>query len=464
MSYYVYSRGALDAYQKSKKQTSDKFRGIQVESGRFYRDGREIIAMEDVGALLKSIYSDPEVGFRSLDKFWEYIKEKYEGISKRDVRDFLANNETSQIQKPQKENKVNRPIVTSAPNKLWQIDLADVSKYAALNNNVNFLLVVVDAFSKYAWVVTLKNKTDTSVADAMEEIFKENGAPSSIQHDNGAEFVNRKLNSLCEKYDVHQIVSAPYHPRSNGIAERFNRTLKNILAKFMVNFNTQHYIDVLPKLIANYNSQVHGTTKYKPEDVAEAANSKETEHKSIIDNAGAAIKARAIESVKTRNDDPDLSVGDYVRLAQTTNSEIRKNKTFRKRYEKQWSDEIYRISMINEPKVEYMPREYWVLDYDKGKVLDKKFYRDQLLLIDPDKLIKTIPNAERPEFNKKIFNRERHLKQDLPAAKRADKVDAEIDAKVDAKVDAKEESVAEPEPRRSSRVRKAVDRGAFVYS
>jgi hypothetical protein len=453
---YVYSRAALDQFKKTKNETSDKFRGIEIKGDGFYRGQKEIIAMEDIGTQLKSIYSNPEIGFRSLGKFWEYVKENYEGINKKDIKEFLENNETAQIQKPQKENKVNRPIVTSAPNKLWQIDLADVSKYAGLNNNVNFLLVVVDAFSKFAWVVTLNHKTDSDVTNAMREIFEADGAPSSIQHDNGAEFVNRKLKALCDEYKVHQIVSAPYHPRSNGIAERFNRTLKNILAKFMVNFNTQHYIDVLPKLIANYNSQIHGTTKQKPEALAEAADSKEPNDVEAIQKAGDAIKARAVESVKTRNDEPDLKVGDYVRLAQTTNSEIRKNKTFRKRYEKQWSDEIYRIAMINEPKTEYMPREYKVLDYDKGKVLDKKFYRDQLLLIDPAKLIKTIPNAERPEFNKKIFNREKHLKHDVPASR----AEAAIEAAVQ---EAEPEPEPVAEPRRGSRVKKAVDRGAFVF-
>lgn len=454
MSYYVYSRGALESFKKSKRQDSNKFRGIEIKNNRFFRDGKEIIAHEDIAHTLKSIYSDPEIGFRSLEKFWAYIKENYEGISKDDVEDFLDNNETSQIQKPQKENKVNRPIVTSGPNKLWQIDLADVGKYASMNNNTNFLLVVVDAFSKYAWVIPLKNKTDTSITDAIRNIFQEDGAPSTIQHDNGSEFVNKKLKELCDEYKVNQIVSAPYHPRSNGIAERFNRTLKSILAKFMVNYNTQHYIDVLPKLIANYNNQVHSTTKQKP---SELANDDE-ENEDMIQKAGQEIKARALKSVSDRYDEPDLSVGDYVRLAQTTNSEIRKNKTFRKSYEKQWSDEIYRIAMINEPKIDYMAREYWVLDYDKGKVLDKKFYRDQLLYIEPDKLIKTIPNKSRPEFNKKIFNPERHLKHNLPAARRAEAIDKTINTQIEES----NEQTESTEPRRSSRVRKNVDHGAFV--
>ena len=451
MNYFVFTKAGLEAFKRSGRQDSDKYRNIKINDGKFYRvDGlktKQIIAQEDIRNVLKSIYADPETGFRSLDKFWDHVREHYEGIGKEDVLRFLSNNETAQIQKPVRENKVNRPIVTSNVNQLYQIDLADVSKYASMNNGINFLFVAIDAFSKFATVMPIKTKDEKTVAAAIEETFKAMGTPSRIQHDNGSEFVNKTVKQLCEDYEVKQIVSAPYHPRSNGIVERFNRTLKNIIAKFMVNFNTKHFIDVLPKLIKNYNDQIHTTTKRKPDEVVNAADSKNEDDIQTIKEVKEEIEDKALDSVATRNDAPDLRQGDYVRLSQLTNAAIRKKKTFRKSYEKQWSDEIYRIAYVNVPKKSYMPHEYWILDYEAGKVLDKKFYRDQLQLIDPETLIKTIPNANRPEFNKAIFNRERHLKN---MKKKEKEIEKEIEEEKD-DIPENKDDIPESRPIRQSR-------------
>jgi hypothetical protein len=413
---YVFTKKAIELFKQNKDQSSDKYRNLKFIGDKLYRvDGlrkRQIIPLEEIESTLTKVYGSPETGLRSFIKFWQYIKEEYEGINLKDVRDFMKNNETNQIMKPVRENSVNKPIITNKPNELIQIDLADVSDYAALNNNITFLLTAVDAFSKFAYVYPLKHKTENEVSDALDDLFKKHGPPARIQHDSGSEFKNKSVAAVCEKHGVAQVISSPYHPRSNGIVEKFNSTLKSIIHKFLVHFNTQHYLDALQKLVKNYNSQIHTTTKHKPVDVDNAG----------ADEAGVEltqevkqnIQDKAEKSIKDRNDDGDLVQGDYVRLAQITNAHIRKNKVFRKSYEKNWSDEIFRIAYVNEPKSAHMPYEYFILDFEKNKVLDKKFYRDQLLKIDPSKLIKTIPNDQRPDFNKKIFNRERLLKQDLP--------------------------------------------------
>jgi hypothetical protein len=117
MSYFTFTQGGLEAFSASGREDSDKYRNIKIEGNKFYRiNGRhkkQIIPKEDIVKILKAIYSDPETGFRSLEKFWDHVKENYEGISKDDVERFLGNNETAQIQKPVRENKVNRPIVTT---------------------------------------------------------------------------------------------------------------------------------------------------------------------------------------------------------------------------------------------------------------------------------------------------------------------------------------------------------------
>ena len=422
-----YTKAQIAQFLKTGEENSPKWSGIQVmrnddghvtvadkvhieKSGVgifLAKDGKIIVPQEDIGDLLTNLYSNPTLGLKSRRKFWLLIKSRFIGISSKDVDSFIDNLETEQIQRQPIRAKVNKPIVSKHPNALWHADLVDLSKYSALNNNVHFLLTIVDSFSKYAWVLPLKNKTDVAVADAFEEIF-ETQHPKALQTDNGAEFVNRKLDLLTQKYGIHHITSKPYNPRANGAVERFNKTFKHLLAKFMVHFNTKHYLDALPKLVDNYNTTVHDTTGYTPKEVHESGNDE------IMDNVHDKIEKRALKWMERTDRLPleTVRVGDYVRLRSDTNKEVRKNRAFRKSYEKQWSDELYKVVDIIYAKLATQPDIYKLMDSNL-QLLGEDFYRDMLQKVNMKKLVSR--STERPDFSEgKVFNREKFLKEVRP--------------------------------------------------
>ena len=104
-----------------------------------------------------------------------------------------------------------------------------ISKF---NKGFRFLLCVIDIFSKYAWVVPLKDKKGITITNAFQKILKEsNRKPNKIWVDKGSEFYN---NSVKKWFKGNNIEINPIHNEGKSVvAERFIRTLKTKFYKYM---------------------------------------------------------------------------------------------------------------------------------------------------------------------------------------------------------------------------------------
>ena len=153
-----------------------------------------------------------------------------------------------------------------------------------------FLLYVIDFFSKYAWVIPLKDKKGITITNTSQKILKEsNRKPNKILVDKGSKFYNRSMKSWLEKNDI-EMYSA-HNEGKSVIAERFIRTLKNKIYKYMTSISKNVYIDKLADIVKNYNNTYHGTIKVKPVDVKSST---------------------YINSSKEINDeDPKFKIGEY---------------------------------------------------------------------------------------------------------------------------------------------------------
>ena len=79
----------------------------------------------------------------------------------------------------------------------------------------------------------MKSITTEAVAESLVEIFSRVGIPDEILSDRGSQFTSDVMREVCRLLSVAQLHSAPYHPQCNGLVERFNGTLKNMLKKLM---------------------------------------------------------------------------------------------------------------------------------------------------------------------------------------------------------------------------------------
>jgi len=91
-----------------------------------------------------------------------------------------------ELHAPARKNFPRRPVVVRGYDDLWQADVVEMRPYARQNKGHNYILTVIDVFSKYAWAVPLKTKSGNEVVAALYKIFRKSARrPKNLQTDNG---------------------------------------------------------------------------------------------------------------------------------------------------------------------------------------------------------------------------------------------------------------------------------------
>ena len=125
-----------------------------------------------------------------------------------------------------------RKVHSSFRDNIWGVGLADMQLSSKCNKGFRILLCVIDIFSKYAWVVPLKDKKGVSIFNAFQKLLKEsNRKPNIIWVGKGCEFYNNSFKKWLQDNDI--VVYSINNERKSAIAERFIRTLKNKIYKYM---------------------------------------------------------------------------------------------------------------------------------------------------------------------------------------------------------------------------------------
>lgn len=143
------------------------------------------------------------------------------------------------------------------PEEPWQrvhIDFA-----GPLENNMFF--VMVDAHSKWPEVAIMKNTTSEKTIEELRSVFSRFGLPQQIVSDNGPQLVSDEFQSFLSLNGIQHIRSAPYHPSTNGLAERFVQTLKKAIKASQGKGSLNQRLNAF--LLA-YRNTPHAITKVSP--------------------------------------------------------------------------------------------------------------------------------------------------------------------------------------------------------
>ena len=122
---------------------------------------------------------------------------------------------------------------------------------------IQYLLSVVDVFSKFVWIISLNRITGQEVANAFSRIFLKERTPSKLWVDKVREFYNKDVQKLVQLYSTE-------NEEKSCVIERFNRTIKDKIFKYFTANSTKKYIDVLETLVDQYNNTVHSSIKMTP--------------------------------------------------------------------------------------------------------------------------------------------------------------------------------------------------------
>ena len=159
-----------------------------------------------------------------------------------------------------------RKVYAAFKDNIWGADLTDTQLLSRYNKGITSLLCVIDIFSKYAWVVPLKDKKGVSIVAAFQSILKQsNRKPNKIWVDKGSEFYNTSFKKWLQDNNI--VMYSTNNEGKSVVAERFIRTLKNKIYKYMTSISKNVYIDKLDDIVNECNNTYHTTIKMKPIDV-----------------------------------------------------------------------------------------------------------------------------------------------------------------------------------------------------
>ena len=140
------------------------------------------------------------------------------------------------LHKPKRHHFPTLPVIVGGFDDQWATDLVEVQPLAKCNRGVQYLMTVVDALSKYAWVQPLKAKTGVAVVKAFDKILRQGRKPNRLQTDRGKEFYNREFKQWTQKHGIHHFSTDG--DAKAALVERFNRTLKERLYRYFTAANT----------------------------------------------------------------------------------------------------------------------------------------------------------------------------------------------------------------------------------
>ena len=225
-------------------------------------------------------------------------------------------------------------------------------------------------------VRVLKTKSGRDVAEAFESILSEGRIPEKLQTDRGKEFFNRHFQEVVGVNNIQHFATGSELKAS--VVERFNRTLKARMWRYLTAVNSKRYCDILPDLVSSYNRSYHRSIKMRPIDV-----SKENEDVVFKNLYGAKSIAKEVPF--------KFKPGDLVRVSMVRG-------VFSKGYEQNYTHEFFSVTEC----VPRNPPVYKLKDYD-GVLLEGTFYAEELqkIRVNKDKAFKVEKILERKKVGRR---------------------------------------------------------------
>ncbi|XP_056001857.1 uncharacterized protein LOC130048813 [Ostrea edulis] len=127
-----------------------------------------------------------------------------------------------------------------------------------------YVVVISDYFTRWIEAYPVKNQEAMTIARVfVEEFVSRYGVPLQVHTDQGRQFESTLFQDLCSMLKIDKTRTTPFNPKSDGLVERFNRTLEDMISKY-VQPNQRNWDEVLPLMMLAYKSSVHDTTGYSP--------------------------------------------------------------------------------------------------------------------------------------------------------------------------------------------------------
>ncbi len=341
---------------QQKKQFINFCKPFCVKNNYLYKNDRRkqdnllrVVRTHEVEPILYIMHNDPTSAHFATEIMFNKIRERYFWPQMYEtIRTYVKSCDVCQRRgRPHNEQPLH-PIEIKGP--WYQIGIDFVGPLPMTTSGNKYIIVAMDYFTKWPEAKAVPNATAEQVAIFLyEDIICRHGCPQKILSDRGTHFNNEMIKSLVSKFSMQHLFSTPYHPQTNGLVERFNKTLAESLAKLSNQDNWDKYI--APTLFA-YRTSQHSTTKVTPfllsygrEAVLPIDEEKESSEDPLMDR----FKSIVDELPQIRNDTYERVVQQQQKQKEYHDQQITSSTTFSigdkvllydAKKEKQWSGKL----------------------------------------------------------------------------------------------------------------------------
>ena len=314
--------------------------------------------------LLHGLYSSTTAaGYGSVKNLQEAS-----GLTRKKVLEYLHTSSTYTKFKSRRRKFTRLKVLSPGINDIWSVDLAHVDKLASDNGGVRYILIAVDVLSRFTRVSPMKNKTAATTLEAFQEIISRSRGvkPKKCWVDDGTEFL-REFKDFCLYNNIH--IYSTFSETKSMLAERYIRSLKNIIYKYMEEKQKYRYVDQLQNFAKIMNARVNRTTMLAPADVR-------AEHTEYLVSLALPPGPSNTDNNRTRRRRrrrfrTKFRVGESVRIAL-------KEMQFSKGYKQQYTTETFKVARVVLPSARQALTTYILRDV-KGESILGRFYPQELV-------------------------------------------------------------------------------------
>lgn len=187
-------------------------------------------------------------------------------VSTKTVKRFLETQDAYTLFKPMRKNFKRRRVLFRGITDLAQADLGDMTQLAE-HNDYKYFLLVINCFTKMAYITPLRTKKAKEVAEAFGKLYRDGGLQfSNMQTDMGGEF-RGEFTRLLDDLTINQYFA--YSDKKAALVERCIRTIKTRLWRWMHQNNTKTWSHIIKSIVYSYNHSLHRSIGMKPVEVTQ---------------------------------------------------------------------------------------------------------------------------------------------------------------------------------------------------
>ena len=334
----------VSAMSKKVKVLLEHWGQLQIRNGILYRkwesvDGKEVkwrlvLPRGKTKEVLEELHAGSLAGHLGATKTLKSVQMRYYWVGmKEDVRSFIRKCEACARRKSTGKKRRAPLQQRRSGSPMERIALDILGPLPETNDGNKYIMVVGDYYTKFVEAYPIPDEKASTVAPKLvEEFMCRYGVPREIHTDQGRNFESQLFKEVCQILGIKKTRTTPYNPKSDGMIERFNRTLLDMLVTLIDPGKNQRDWDKhVPLATAAYRSAVHETTQETPNMVMFGRELKmPSDHYAI--QSETEVGTDYVEKLRERMDDI------YSRINEHTQKNLRRQK---KNYDKKMAGNSY---------------------------------------------------------------------------------------------------------------------------